>query len=153
MGVRLLGRAMLGGLVVMAINYDFVRTVQSYDLTVLNIYMYIHICTYVYIYTCPHVYRHTHVYAHTYKMYICTHASTSETTARHRLHGKPDLTPRSSALLPVCCNSEGDYPSWPAAQLPVHEERRISAEQQQTKQQLITPSRQRAVQTTSAYLH
>ena len=39
--------------------------------------------------------------------------------------------PRSSALLPVRCNSEGDYPSWPAAQLPVHEERRISAEQPQ----------------------
>ena len=32
MGVRLLGRAMLGQLVVVAINYDFVRTVKSYDL-------------------------------------------------------------------------------------------------------------------------
>jgi len=32
MGVRLLGRAMLGKLVVVAINYDFVRTVKSYDL-------------------------------------------------------------------------------------------------------------------------
>ena len=29
MGVRLLGRAMLGQLVVVAINYDFVRTVKS----------------------------------------------------------------------------------------------------------------------------
>ena len=43
------------------------------------------------------------------------HASTSETLAWHRLRGKPDLTPRSSALLPVSCNPEGDYPSWPAA--------------------------------------
>jgi len=32
MGVRLLGRAMIGQLVVVAINYDFVRTVKSYDL-------------------------------------------------------------------------------------------------------------------------
>ena len=31
MGVRLLGRAMLGQLVVVAINYDSVRTVKSYD--------------------------------------------------------------------------------------------------------------------------
>ena len=87
-------------------------------------------------------------------MYICTHASTSETTAQQRLHGKPDLTPRSSALLPVRCNPEGYHPSWPAAQLPVHKERQISAEQPQpTALRLIAPSRQRAVQTTSAYLH
>ena len=32
MGVRLLGRAMLDQLVVVVINYDFVRTVKSYDL-------------------------------------------------------------------------------------------------------------------------
>jgi len=32
MGVRLLGRAMLGQLVVAAINCDFVRTVKPYDL-------------------------------------------------------------------------------------------------------------------------
>jgi len=32
MGVRLLGRAMLGQLVVVAINYDIVITVKSYDL-------------------------------------------------------------------------------------------------------------------------
>jgi len=32
MGVRLLGRAMLGQLEVVAINYFFVRTVKSYDL-------------------------------------------------------------------------------------------------------------------------
>ena len=32
MQVRLLGRAMLGKLIVVAINYDFVRTVKSYDL-------------------------------------------------------------------------------------------------------------------------
>ena len=32
MGVRLLGKAMLGQLVVVAINYDFVKTVKSYDL-------------------------------------------------------------------------------------------------------------------------
>jgi len=32
MGVRLLGRDMLGQMVVVAINYDFVRPVKSYDL-------------------------------------------------------------------------------------------------------------------------
>ena len=32
MGVRLLGRAMLGQLVVVAIIYDFVRTIESEDL-------------------------------------------------------------------------------------------------------------------------
>jgi len=32
MGVCLLGRAMLGQLVVVDITYDFVRTVKSYDL-------------------------------------------------------------------------------------------------------------------------
>ena len=32
MGVRLLGRVMLGPLVVVDINYDFVRTGKSYDL-------------------------------------------------------------------------------------------------------------------------
>jgi len=48
-----------------------------------------------------------------------------------RLRRKPDLTPRSSALLPARCNPEGDCPSWPAARLTVHEERRISAGQPQ----------------------
>jgi len=98
----------------------------------IHIHVHTHIHIYIYIiHTCPHTYTHTHIYTHTYKLYICTHASTSETTARQRLRGQPDLTPRRTALLPVRCNPEGDYPSWPAAQLPVHEERRISAEQPQ----------------------
>ena len=80
-------------------------------------------------YTCQDTYIHAYICIHTYNMYICTHTSTSETTARRRLCGKPDLTPRSSALHPVHCNPEGSYPPWPAAQLPVHEEQLISAEQ------------------------
>jgi len=44
------------------------------------IYIYIHTCTYTYIHVRTHT--HLHIYTHTYKMYICTHASTSETTAR-----------------------------------------------------------------------
>jgi len=63
-------------------------------------YKYAHTCIYIHI-SCPHTYAHTHIYTHAYKMYIWTHASTSETTARQRLHGQPNLTPRSSALLPV----------------------------------------------------
>ena len=99
--------------------------------------MYMHAYTltythaYIYIYTCQYTYTHAHKYTHTYNMYICTHASTSETTARQRLRGKPDLTLRSSAPLPVRCSPEGDHPLWPAAQLPVHEERQIIAGQRQ----------------------
>jgi len=42
------------------------------------------------------------MYAHTHTKctYECTQ-STSETTARQRLRGQPNLTPKSSALLPV----------------------------------------------------
>jgi len=96
--------------------------------------IHIHVHTHMHIHIYIHVRTHTHIhitYTHTYKLYICTHASTSETTARQRLRGKPDLTPKRSALLPVRCNPEGDYTSWRSAQLPVHEERRINAEQPQ----------------------
>ena len=36
MGVRLPGRTMLGQIVLVAFNYDCVRTVKSYDITVLT---------------------------------------------------------------------------------------------------------------------
>jgi len=97
----------------------------------MHTYTYIYTHAYTYIYTCQYTYIHAHIYTHTYNMYICTHASTSETTARQRLRGKPDLTLRSSAPLPVRCSPEGDHPLWPAAQLPVHEERQIIAGQRQ----------------------
>ena len=57
---------------------------------------------YIYIY---HVRTHTHIHIYTHTHTKCTYErtqSTSETTARQRLRGKPNLTPRSSALLPVC---------------------------------------------------
>jgi len=41
------------------------------------------------------------------------------------------LAPKSSSLLPVRYNLEGDHPPWPVAQLPVHKERQISAKQPQ----------------------
>ena len=47
-------------------------------------------------------YTHIHIYTHTHTK--CTYErtqSTSETMARQRLRGQPNLTPRSSALLPV----------------------------------------------------
>jgi len=63
-------------------------------------YKYIHTCIYIHI-SCPHTYTHTHIYTHGYKCtYECTQ-NTSETTAWQRLRGQPNLTPRSSALLPV----------------------------------------------------
>ena len=63
-------------------------------------YKYIHTCIYIHI-SCPHTYTHTHVYTHTYKCTYERTQSTSETTARQRLRGQPNLTPRSSVLLPV----------------------------------------------------
>ena len=64
-------------------------------------YKYIHTCIYIHI-SCLHTYTHTHIYTqmHTKCTYERTQ-STSETTALQRLCGKPNLTPRSSALLLV----------------------------------------------------
>jgi len=81
------------------------------------------LCTNMHTHTHTHVYkridvqRHTHMHIYTYIMsahvqtytYIHTHTkctyertqSTSETTARQRLRGQPNLTPRSSGLLHV----------------------------------------------------
>jgi len=56
---------------------------------------------YIYIY---HVHTRTHIHIYTYTHTKCTYKrtqSTSEMTARQRLRGKPNLPPRSSALLPV----------------------------------------------------
>jgi len=51
-----------------------------------------------------HVRTHTHIHVYTHTHTKCTYErtqSTSETTALQRLRGQPNLTPRSSALLPV----------------------------------------------------
>jgi len=51
-----------------------------------------------------HVHTHTHIHIYTHTHTKCTYErtqSTPETTARQRLRGKPNLTPRSPALLPV----------------------------------------------------
>ena len=63
-----------------------------------------HIYTYI---MSAHIYTYTYIHTHTKCTYERTQ-STSETTARQRLRGRPKLTPRSSALLPVHCNLEGD---------------------------------------------
>ena len=92
-------------------------------------YKYIHTCIYIYIYTCPHTYTHTHIYTHTYEMYIWTHAKhvwNDGAAAREAQLDAKKLCPSPCPL-----QSGGGYPSWPAAQSPVHEERRISAEQPQ----------------------
>jgi len=96
-----------------------------------------HTCTYTYthaysyIYTCPHTYTHTHIYTHTYKMYICTHASTPGTTVR--LREMPDLTHRSSVRLLLVRTAIRRGVTRRSEQLncPIHEERRVSAEQPQ----------------------
>jgi len=97
----------------------------------MHTYTYIYTHAYIYIYTCQYTYIHAHIHTHMYNIYICTHASKSETTERQWLRGKPYLTTRSSAHLLGCCIPEGDPSPLPAAQLPVHEEQQISAEQPQ----------------------
>jgi len=93
-------------------------------------YKYIHTCRYIHI-LCPHTYTHTHIYTHAYKMHIWTHAKHiwndgAAATAREARPDAKKLCPSPCPLL-----SGGGYPSWPAAQSPVHEERRIRAEQPQ----------------------
>ena len=64
----------------------------------------VQIHTHMHIYTCIHVRTHTHIHIYTHTHTKCTFErtqSTSETTARQRLRGQPNLTPRSSDLLPV----------------------------------------------------
>ena len=112
-----------------------------------QMYKHIHTCIYIHI-SCPHTYSHTHIYKHAYKMYIWTHSKHvwndgTAATAREAQLNAMKLYPSPCPL-----QSRGGYPSWSAAQSPVHKERRISSEQPQP-----TAARQRAVQTTSAYLH
>ena len=64
----------------------------------MHIFIYIHVRTHT----------HTHIYTHDTKCTYKRTQGTSETTVRQRLRGKPNLTPRSSALLPVYCNLEED---------------------------------------------
>jgi len=56
-----------------------------------------HIYTYI---MSAHIHTYTYIHTHTKCTYERTQ-STSETTARQRLRGQPNLTPRSSALLLV----------------------------------------------------
>ena len=90
------------------------------------IHTHMHIYTYI---MSAHIY--TNAYIHTpYKMYIWTHAKDvwndgAAATAEAQLDDKK-LCPSPCPL-----QSGGRYPSWPAPQSPVHEKRRISAEQLQ----------------------
>ena len=93
-------------------------------------YTYIHTCIYIHI-SCPHTYTHTHMYTHAYKMYIWMHEKHvwndgAAATAREAHFDAKKLCPSPCPL-----QSGGEYPSWPAPRSPVHEERRISAEQPQ----------------------
>jgi len=73
------------------------------------IYIYIHTCTYVYIFMSAHIHTYTYINTRIRNVHMnARKARLSEKTARQRLRGKPNLTPRSSALLPVRCNPEGD---------------------------------------------
>ena len=84
-----------------------------------------HTHTHTHVYKCIHVQIHTHMHIYTYIMSAHIHTYTYihtriqnvhmnarkarlKTMAPQRLRGKPSLTPRSSALLPVRCNPEGD---------------------------------------------
>ena len=119
--------------------------------------MYIH--AYVYIYTYTYIYKYVHfctstyihIYTHTYNMYICTHASMPGSTVWQRLREKPHLKPKSSILLPVRCNPEGGHLPWPSAHLLFSRNDRY-AQNNRNQQQLISPSRKSATQTTPAHL-
>ena len=67
--------------------------------------MHTHTHTHVYKRMDVQIHTHMHIYIYIMSAHIqCTYErtqSTSETTARQRLRGQPNLTPRSSALLPV----------------------------------------------------
>ena len=100
------------------------------------------LCTNMHTHTHKHVYKridvqiHIHMHIYTYIMsahiHIYTHAhtkctyertqSTSETTARQRLRGQPNLTPRISALLPVCITTarRPDHPLICTGAEPIH---------------------------------
>ena len=93
-------------------------------------YKYIHTCIYIHI-SCPHISTHTHIYTHAYKMYIWTHAKHVWNDGAAAVAREAQLDATKLYPSPCSLQSGGGYPSWPAAQLPVHEERRISAEQPQ----------------------
>jgi len=88
----------------------------------MHIYIYIHVRTHTHI----HIYTHTH----TKCTYECTQ-STSETTGAAATAREAQLDAKKFCPSPCPLQSRGGYPSWPEAQLPVHEERLISAEQPQ----------------------
>ena len=84
-------------------THNLCRNMHTHKHT--HVYKRIHIIyTYthadMYIYTCPHTYTHTHIYTHTHKMYICTHTSTSWTTARQR--PRKELMQTQEALHASC---------------------------------------------------
>ena len=80
-----------------------------------TIYAHTHVYIHAYVYTC--IYIHIYMFVHTYTYNnIYTHIQHVHIQARKHawndgVEAKPDLTPGSFALLPVCCNSEGVHPS------------------------------------------
>jgi len=64
-------------------------------------------------------------------MYIWTHAKHVWNDGAGSTARETQLDAKKLCPSPCPLQSGGGYPSWPAAQLPVHEERRISAEQPQ----------------------
>ena len=93
-------------------------------------YKYIHTCIYIHI-SCPHTYTQTHIYTHAYKMYMWTHAKDVWNDGAAATAREAKLDAKKLCPSPCPLQSGGRYPSWPAPQSPVHEKRRISAEQPQ----------------------
>ena len=87
------------------------KYVYTYTCNNNNKHIHIHIHTHMHIYTYIHVRTRIHIHMYTHTHTQCTHErtqSTSKTTAWQRLRWKPNLTPRSTALLPIRWNPEGD---------------------------------------------
>ena len=95
------------------------------------IYIYIHTCTYICIYMSAHIHIYTYIHTRIQNVHMNARKARLKQRCGSDCAGA-QLDAKKLCPSPCPLQSRGEYPSWPAArQLPVHEERRISAEQPQ----------------------
>jgi len=98
--------------------------------TCIRIHIHIHMHIYTYIHVCTHIYMNIHTHTRT----ICTYARMQAPLKRRRgrdCAGSPTWRQEAPLFFLSAAIWRWITPSWPSAQLPVHEERWISAEQTQ----------------------
>ena len=74
---------------------------------------------------------HIHAYTYIRTRIQNVHMNARKARLKRRRGSEAQLDAKKLCPYPCPLQSGGGYPSWPAAQLPVHEKRRISAEQPQ----------------------